>query len=146
MDSAFYGLGFPDESLIKKNDLLREMYFGSMEGVYFDNLPDEKKAEFADPKFRAPDGESWEDVKDRAHKFVGSLSPGKHLVVTHGGWMCSYLYTIGITEMPNNCSAIGIGLKDKEVTPDKIEFYWEYPKVNDEELLIQMDTKKTGYN
>jgi broad specificity phosphatase PhoE len=69
-DTAFYSLGFPsDENLIRKNKLLREMNFGSKEGLHYDNLSDEEKKIFSDPNYQAPGGESWPFVRTRATEF-----------------------------------------------------------------------------
>jgi probable phosphoglycerate mutase len=35
--------------------------------------------------FRAPGGESYEDLRARVHAFVDELPPGRHVVFTHGG-------------------------------------------------------------
>lgn len=43
-ETAFYSLGFPsDEGLIRQSKLLREMHFGTKEGLHFDGLPDAEK-------------------------------------------------------------------------------------------------------
>lgn len=40
---------------------------------------------------RRPGGESMADVAERALRFLASLGPGRHLVVTHGGWLLALL-------------------------------------------------------
>ncbi len=40
---------------------------------------------------RRPGGESMADVAERALRFLASLEPGRHLVVTHGGWLLALL-------------------------------------------------------
>ena len=51
-DTAFYSLGFPsDEGLIRNTKLLREMHFGSKEGLHYDGLSDEEKKAFSDPNY-----------------------------------------------------------------------------------------------
>jgi len=66
-DTAFYALGFPnDESLIKQERALREIHFGTNEGLHYDNLPDKEKEEIASPTYIAPAGEGWQDVSKRS--------------------------------------------------------------------------------
>lgn len=63
-DSAFFALGFPsDENIIKQSKLLREINFGAKEGLHYDSLTKEAKEELSDPNYKAPEGESWPDVK-----------------------------------------------------------------------------------
>jgi 2,3-bisphosphoglycerate-dependent phosphoglycerate mutase len=40
---------------------------------------------------RRPGGESMADVAERALRFLASLEAGRHLVVTHGGWLLALL-------------------------------------------------------
>jgi len=48
-------LGFPsDENIIKQSNLLREMNFGSKEGLHFDGLSEQEKQSFRDPSYQAP--------------------------------------------------------------------------------------------
>jgi broad specificity phosphatase PhoE len=39
LDTTFYALAFPDVADIKQSPDLREMNFGTHEGLHFDNLP-----------------------------------------------------------------------------------------------------------
>ncbi len=50
-------------------------------------------AELANQPWRSrrPGGESMADVAERALRFLASLEPGRHLVVTHGGWLLALL-------------------------------------------------------
>ena len=50
-ETAFYALGFPNEELIQRTHLLREINMGSMEGVYYDSLDSEKKDQIASLDF-----------------------------------------------------------------------------------------------
>lgn len=73
-DTAFYTLGFPsDEQLIQKSKDLREMNFGSKEGLHYDSLSQEAKDELKNPNYKAPGGESWPEVKERANKYFSKL-------------------------------------------------------------------------
>ena len=65
---------------------LREMSFGSLEGRLWGTLDadvQERLARFEG--FRAPGGESFEDLRSRVSSFLDDLPAGRHLVFTHGG-------------------------------------------------------------
>jgi probable phosphoglycerate mutase len=65
---------------------LREMSFGDLEGKRWSELgPGVGEGIFAFRDFRAPGGESVDEVRDRVLTFVAELPPGRHLVFTHGG-------------------------------------------------------------
>lgn len=65
---------------------LRELDFGAIEGTRWEDLSDPMRAALLRFEgFRAPDGESVVDLADRVGEFVAGLSPGVHVVVTHGG-------------------------------------------------------------
>ncbi len=52
-------MAFPDIQEINCAKELREINFGTHEGLHFDNLPSSEKKRFADPNFQAIGGESW---------------------------------------------------------------------------------------
>ena len=65
---------------------LREMSFGSLEGLLWESLDargQEALARFEG--FAAPGGESFEDLRARVLSFLDGLPAGRHLVFTHGG-------------------------------------------------------------
>jgi probable phosphoglycerate mutase len=65
---------------------LREMSFGRLEGVLWEALEprwQEGLARFSD--FQPPGGETFAELRTRVLSFVEALSPGRHLVFTHGG-------------------------------------------------------------
>jgi len=65
---------------------LREMSFGDLEGRRWAELgPGVGEGIFAFRDFRAPGGESVDEVRERTLAFVAELPPGRHLVFTHGG-------------------------------------------------------------
>ena len=134
-DTAYYALAFPDEGLIQKSRLLRELNFGKQEGLHFDGLPQSEKLRFSDPAFKAEDGEGWVDLRARAVTFMAGLRPGKcHLVFTHGGWIASYLRIIedGV-QMPPNCSMVGLSLKaDQSGMPERVDFRWDFPYLEED--------------
>lgn len=65
IDTAFYAMAFPNSSPHQSKHL-REINFGTHEGLHFDNLPKAEKQRFSDPNFKANEGESWDDVRSRA--------------------------------------------------------------------------------
>lgn len=68
------------------DERLREIDFGSLEGLRWDDLAPAHQAalvEFAG--FTAPGGESMETFRRRVLEVVADMSEGDHLVVTHGG-------------------------------------------------------------
>lgn len=65
---------------------LRELRFGRLEGLRWDECPAPvRSALLAFDGFRAPDGESVEELRERVAAFTEGLSGGDHLVFTHGG-------------------------------------------------------------
>ena len=65
---------------------LRELRFGSIEGSRWEELtPELRQGLMAFDGFRAPGGESVEDLRSRVWSLVDSLPAGDHLLVTHGG-------------------------------------------------------------
>eukprot|EP00347_Sterkiella_histriomuscorum_P013107 403365991 len=137
MDTAFYGLAFTSDSeLIKNSPKLREMNFGAHEGLHYDGLSKEEKVKLSDPEYQAPNGESWPQVKQRATEYFSTFGVGNHLVFTHGGLITSYLHHAGVTQMPNNCSFVGLSLqndKSKDLGALKeLEFVWEFPNIEED--------------
>ena len=134
VDTAFYTLGFPsdDDTLIRKSRSLREMNFGAQEGLHYDGLSQEEKAKLSDPAYQAPNGENWADVRLRAVDYFGTLAKGSHLVFTHGGLITSYLYKAGVTQMPNNCSFLGVHLADQGGEFRELAFQWDFPYIEED--------------
>ena len=65
---------------------LRELDFGSLEGMRWEECPPEvRRAMAAFEGFRAPGGESVESLRARVFDFVHSLPRGDQVVFTHGG-------------------------------------------------------------
>lgn len=56
-------MAFGDMQRVKMSRDLREINFGVHEGLHFDNLPEDQKANFSRPDFQAEGGESWPDVR-----------------------------------------------------------------------------------
>jgi probable phosphoglycerate mutase len=65
---------------------LREMNFGSLEGLPWETLEADLQAAIARFEgFAAPEGESFDALRARVHSFLDGLPPGRHLLFTHGG-------------------------------------------------------------
>ena len=132
IDTAFYTMGFPSqEDFLRQSRNLREMNFGDNEGLHFDSLSREEKQEYSDLNYRAPNGESWIEVKQRMEQHFASLPVGNHLIFTHGGPITTLLLSYGVTTMPNNCSWFGVTLDDTDLSDGSVkslEFEWHFPK------------------
>jgi probable phosphoglycerate mutase len=96
---------------------LREIHFGDWEGADFCGLaPKEQDALLAFDGFRAPGGESVEQLTFRVEEFLDSLAPGRHLLFTHGGVIRAVMHRLAHTQgffVPNG-SLLGAdwGLKE----------------------------------
>jgi probable phosphoglycerate mutase len=65
---------------------LREINFGELEGKEWETLdPVHRQAISEFDGWRAPGGESLDEVRERLHSFLAELPPGRHLLFTHGG-------------------------------------------------------------
>lgn len=65
---------------------LREIHFGALEGLSWDELSADQQAGLLDfDAFVAPGGESFAAFRFRIADFVEGLDDGEHLVFTHGG-------------------------------------------------------------
>ena len=78
------------------DERLREIDFGRLEGVTWADLdPEAREALVTFEKFVAPDGESTAQLIERLEAFVAGLTPGDHLVFTHGGVIRALFRTAG---------------------------------------------------
>jgi probable phosphoglycerate mutase len=65
---------------------LRELNFGSLEGMAWDQLEGATQRSLVEfDNFAAPGGESVADLRERVSSFIADLSAGDHLIFTHGG-------------------------------------------------------------
>ncbi len=65
---------------------LRELDFGDIEGATWDELSPPTQSALAEfDEFAAPNGESVAQLHERVHRFLDELTPGRHIIVTHGG-------------------------------------------------------------
>jgi probable phosphoglycerate mutase len=76
---------------------LRECHFGALEGCTYaeaDGAYREVFRRFRD--FTVPEGETHRQFSDRVHGFIDGLSPGRHLLVVHGGVIRILTQDLGI--------------------------------------------------
>lgn len=65
---------------------LRELDFGELDGLTWDELPGSSQEALLRPgSFAAPGGESVGELGARLDAWLAELTPGWHVVVTHGG-------------------------------------------------------------
>ncbi len=70
----------------RRDARLREIHFGELEGRPWAALDPEVRRSFAEFNgFRPAGGETLAQVRERVLTFLGELSPGRHLLFTHGG-------------------------------------------------------------
>jgi len=83
---------------------LREIDFGDLEGLTWSGLsPDVRESLVAFDGFVAPGGESTAALVTRLRDFLDALSPGSHLIVTHGGVIRAALRVCGVaTDFPRH--------------------------------------------
>jgi 2,3-bisphosphoglycerate-dependent phosphoglycerate mutase len=87
---------------------LRELHFGELEGRKWGELGGDLEAALLEfRRFRAPGGEDLEMLRERVHGFLGGLTPGRHLIFTHGGVVRLLTRDLGQDRfLPNGCTAI----------------------------------------
>jgi len=79
----------------KTTKLIREMSYGDWENNFFEDLPKDSSEQVneylnASEKFKAPNGESFQNLFDRASEFIKKLNfnnDNEVLIVSHGGFM-----------------------------------------------------------
>lgn len=78
---------------------LRELHFGSLEGMTWEELdPATQTLLVGFDDFVAPGGESVANFRARIRSFVADLTPGDHLIFTHGGVIRLFLRAAGRSE------------------------------------------------
>jgi 2,3-bisphosphoglycerate-dependent phosphoglycerate mutase len=78
---------------------LREMKFGELEGRTWTELDQSAREGILRVEgFRAPGGESFDDLRDRVMAFVDDLADGRHIIVSHGGPLRTLLRQAGRAE------------------------------------------------
>ena len=71
---------------VRMDARLREINFGQLDGLGWDDLNEAYRASLlAFDGFEAPGGESLVVFEQRLMAFIDDLTPGRHLIFTHGG-------------------------------------------------------------
>lgn len=100
-----YGEPVIDERLV-------ELDFGDLEGLSWAECSDDVRSRLvAYAGFRAPGGESVEELGERVLVAVAELGPGRHLVVTHGGVIRFLLGLAAASDYPVPASVTRIVLE-----------------------------------
>jgi broad specificity phosphatase PhoE len=94
--------------------------------VHFDSLPEEKKKVINSLEYQPPNGENWTQARERAMEYLRELTPGHHLIYTHGGLMCSLTFNIGIKEVVPNCSVLSVEMCPQSKELSQVNFKWLY--------------------
>lgn len=98
MDTAAIAYGTP-----VTDDRLMEMNFGEMENLHWetaDSTLTQALLEFKE--FQAPGGENLVQFRQRLLHFIDELSPGRHLIFTHGGVIRMLTHELGLDRfIPN---------------------------------------------
>lgn len=89
-------------------------------------MSQEEKKRINSIDYKAPNGESWEDVRVRAKSFLREKGEGSKLVFTHGGLICSLTYSLGLEDMITCGSCVGVRV-DRTGEPKEVVFQWEFP-------------------
>jgi probable phosphoglycerate mutase len=88
---------------------LRECHFGALEGCTYEEADTTNAAVFRDFRgFRAPDGESHTELRDRVWDFLRGLAPGRHLLVVHGGVIRVLTQDLGVDRFVPTGSVVGL--------------------------------------
>jgi len=112
LHTARLAYGEPQEALPE----LRELEFGALEGLKWDELPEpHKSALLAFEGFQAPGGESTRALRQRVYGVFEGLPPGRHLVFTHGGVLRLVLRDFGRDRFLPPCAVVGLDWQQKRV-------------------------------
>ncbi|HEY7875528.1 MAG TPA: histidine phosphatase family protein [Actinomycetota bacterium] len=107
------------------DDRLRELDFGELEGLTWDECSPDMRAQLADyHAFVAPKGEAVRDLMTRVTSALRELGAGRHLVVSHGGVIYGIGALAGIDDYPAPGSlrrvAITLDRGAEVLTPESI--------------------------
>ncbi len=89
-------------------------------------------------EYQAPNGENWNDVRNRGISFFRDhfgkeakvsqdLAKKPMILFTHGGFICSLSYHLGQKDIITNSSCMAISLDESDLTPKTILYEWEFP-------------------
>lgn len=92
---------------------IREMDFGAIEGSTWDGLDVHLRVALRDfDHFSAPGGETAAAFVERIESFLAELSPGRHLVFTHGGVIRAISRPYGTDGFPRHAEIVKLTLGD----------------------------------
>jgi len=93
----------------RRDPRLREINFGRLEGLPWVTLEDPlKQALISFSGFAPPGGETIEAMRDRVHSFLAELTPGRHLLFTHGGVIRALTREVGEDSFLPTGSVVGL--------------------------------------
>lgn len=96
---------------------LQEFDFGEIEGKRWEDLDSRTQAALVDVDgFVAPGGESVAGFTERIDGFVSTLSPGRHLLVSHGGVIRHLLRRAGRSELVAPGAFVEISVRAVDTT------------------------------
>jgi broad specificity phosphatase PhoE len=109
-------LAYDDNIKLITSKNLREVYYGKQEGLFFDGLSKEEKAQINKQDYKFEDGESWLDVKFRALRFMIEVEKNDlNLIFTHGGFIANLLYSSGVKQILPSGSIVFLTLNDYNI-------------------------------
>jgi broad specificity phosphatase PhoE len=123
-------LGFDTKKILKIEKNLRELNFGSHEGLHYDSLGKEEQEKIDNIHYAAPQGESWMEAQKRLLDFFQTLDNRKYLVFTHGGVLCSFTYFLGIQNVLKPGSVLAMDFNKDSPLSSEILFNWDYDQNN----------------
>ncbi|MDJ0765673.1 MAG: histidine phosphatase family protein [Myxococcota bacterium] len=95
---------------------LREIHFGDLEGSIWDDVPSDVQQTFTNfETFSPPGGETVVQVRTRLIDFLGSLSPERHLIFTHGGVIRILTQKMGLDRFVKNGTLVGVNWPEQRV-------------------------------
>ncbi|CAD8094752.1 unnamed protein product [Paramecium sonneborni] len=108
---------------------LRELNFGDHQNKVYSSENKSIYETLFTMKYQAPNGENWNDLKNRIMNYLKQQIKGKgvYLIFTHGGAIFSLTNQFGYTNTIKNCSCIGLELDCNTLEIVNQLFYWEFP-------------------
>jgi len=102
---------------------LRELDFGRLEGLVWEEVDAQlQEALLAFDGFRAPEGESVDELRDRLHSFLDELPDGDHVIVTHGGLVRLCLREVGADRLVPPGGWLAIDWTNRTIIEDGLSF------------------------
>jgi probable phosphoglycerate mutase len=100
----------------RRDPRLREISFGVLEGASWARLaPHHKEALLRFEGFHPTGGESLAQVRERVFDFLAGLTPGRHLLFTHGGVIRMLTREVGHDGFMPTGAVVGVGWTRKRL-------------------------------